>query len=70
MARAAFTVIEPSDEAAEICSRGTNSGWMACQAGAVSALPAPSRKVMASSSAGVSTSAQASTASNSAITAE
>lgn len=41
--------------------RSTSSGWMACQAGPIRAVPHPSRKVRPSSKAGVSASANAST---------
>jgi len=52
-ARARLTLRLPSEAAAGICSRGTSSGWIACQPGPVRALPQPMRKTRAMSTEGV-----------------
>ena len=51
--RPMFTLTEPRTEAARISVRGTRSGIIACQAGAVTPLPAPPRKVRRSRTPGV-----------------
>ncbi len=53
IALAPFMLMLPSAAAAGICSRGTRSGWIACQAGAVSACPQPIRKSRVNSTVGV-----------------
>jgi hypothetical protein len=52
-ARPRLMFILPSAAAEVICSRGTNSGWIACHAGAVRACPHPKRNSNVSSTAGV-----------------
>ncbi|MFT8899860.1 hypothetical protein FAM14222p2_000064 [Propionibacterium freudenreichii] len=54
IARAPFTVMLPSDDACGSSSRGTNSGWIACQAGPMMAAAQPRMKVKPSSSHGPS----------------
>src|SRR2546425_3114559 len=51
-ARATLTEMPPSATAPASSSRGTRSGVVACQAGALSALPRPMQKVSESSSHG------------------
>src|SRR5882724_6967141 len=51
-ARATLTEMPPSATAAASSSRGTRSGVVACQAGALSALPRPMQKVSESSNHG------------------
>ena len=53
IARAPFMLMLPNAAAAGICSAGTRSGWIACQAGAVSACPQPMTNNSVSSTAGV-----------------
>lgn len=52
-ARPIFMLMLPSAAAEGICSRGTSSGWIACQAGPVSACPQPSRNSSVSRTGGV-----------------
>jgi hypothetical protein len=59
IARAASTVTPLSDAAAGICWRGTSSGWIACQAGVVSAAAQPIANSKASSETGSSNPASA-----------
>src|ERR1700739_1239710 len=54
IARAAFPATLPKVEAAGICSRGTTSGWIACQAGPVSAAEQPMATVNHNSDVGLS----------------
>ena len=63
-------LIPPRAEAAGSWERGTSSGIRACQAGMVRVWPQPSRKVKASSSAGVTSPAVVSTASTAATTSD
>ncbi len=60
-ARAPLTVTPPSADDAPIISRGTSSGWMACQAGEVRVDVMPRTNVKPSSVHGVSTFAAATT---------
>ncbi len=55
IARAASTVTPLSDAAAGNCSRGTNSGWIACHAGVVMAAAQPIAKKNDSSDSGLRT---------------
>src|SRR5882757_10423115 len=59
-ARAASTATPPSDAAERSCSRGTSSGWIACQAGVVTAAAQPMANISTSSETASSTPANAS----------
>ena len=61
-ARAVSTETPPSDAAERSCSRGTSSGWIACQAGVVSAAAQPTANISTSRETASNTPATASAA--------
>ena len=67
-ARPRLNVRAPSAMAWGNSALGTSSGWMACHAGSVSAVPTPRKNVSVSSESGVITSARDRKASSAAVT--